>query len=40
VTWDKNQPHGCKAFGFKSLQIPSAVVKKSSGKDCSKYQEK
>jgi len=35
VTWEKNKPHGCKAYGFKSRQIPSLVVKQSSGMPCS-----
>jgi len=38
VTWEKNKPHGCKAYGFKSQQIPSIVVKQSSGTPCSLYQ--
>lgn len=34
VTWEKNQPHGCKAYGFKSQFTPSQVVKQSSGLEC------
>jgi len=34
VTWQTNQPHGCKAYGFKSKQIPSIVVRQSSGTAC------
>jgi hypothetical protein len=34
VTWDPKHRHGCRALGFKSAHIPSAVVKKSSGLDC------
>ena len=35
ITWDKIQPHGCKAFGFKSREIPRKVVEQnSSGKPC------
>lgn len=37
VTWEPNKPHGCNAYGFKSKQIPSAVVKQSSGAPCSFY---
>jgi len=37
VTWEANKPHGCKAYGFKSPQIPSLVVKQSSGSDCSLF---
>ncbi len=40
VTWEKNRPHGCKAYGFKSKQIPSIVVIQNSGIDCSFYQPK
>lgn len=34
ITWDKTFPYGCKAMGFKSHKVPSAVVKESSGQDC------
>ncbi|MGA9046305.1 uracil-DNA glycosylase [Sulfuricurvum sp.] len=34
VTWEAHQPHGCKAYGFKSKFIPSQVVLSSSGKPC------
>jgi hypothetical protein len=37
VTWKPNQPHGCKAYEFKSKDIPSNIVKKSSGKECQVY---
>lgn len=40
VTWDPDSPRGCRAYGFKTKQIPTAVVKKSSGMDCLKYEEK
>ena len=40
VTWQVNQPHGCKAYGFKSKQIPSVVVKNSSGSSCQLFIEK
>ncbi len=38
VTWQPSQPHGCKAYGFKSKHLPSLVVKRSSGIDCSFFQ--
>lgn len=38
VTWDPNNPRGCKFFGFKSKAIPSAVVKRSSGRECEAFQ--
>jgi len=37
VTWERNKPHGCKAYGFKSQQVPSVVVRQSSGTQCSFY---
>ena len=37
VTWIAKQPHGCKAYGFKSAQIPSLVVFQSSGSGCTQY---
>ncbi|EMS72152.1 hypothetical protein [Ruminiclostridium cellobioparum] len=40
ITWDSNMPYGCKAFGFKTRQIPSLVVFQSSGKDCQAYEQK
>lgn len=40
VTWEQNKPHGCNAYGFKSLQIPSLVVKRSSKMDCNFYKQK
>jgi hypothetical protein len=33
-------PHGCKAFGFKSRQMPSLVVFQSSGKACQAFADK
>jgi hypothetical protein len=40
VTWDKQLPHGCRAMKFKSKEVPSAVVKKSSGKGCLLFEPK
>ncbi|MGA6925530.1 MAG: uracil-DNA glycosylase [Desulfosarcina sp.] len=37
LTWDVNQPHGCRAMGFKSRHPPSLVVHRSSGRDCMRY---
>ncbi|RKD21602.1 hypothetical protein SAMN02745883_01021 [Caminicella sporogenes DSM 14501] len=34
ITWDINNPRGCSYFGFKSKQLPSVIVYKSSGKKC------
>lgn len=40
VTWDPAYPRGCKAYGVKSKQLPSIVVKQASGLDCMKYMPK
>lgn len=37
VTWDKNFPNGCRAFEFKSRDMPYAVVYKNSGANCRAY---
>ncbi len=40
VTWDPACPHGCRAFGFKSAQIPSAQVLANSGMACRMFEPK
>ncbi|MCX6073700.1 MAG: uracil-DNA glycosylase [Campylobacterales bacterium] len=40
VTWEAHQPHGCKAYGFKSKVLPSQVVLSSSGKPCTFFDPK
>lgn len=40
VTWDPQFPKGCKAFGFKSPQMPSLTVLSSSGKPCMNFEAK
>lgn len=40
VTWDEFFPKGCKALSFKSREMPSAVVLKSSGLDCQMFEAK
>jgi len=37
VTWDANNPRGCKAFGFKTRRLPSEVVFETSGEECLKF---
>ncbi|AJK89504.1 uracil-DNA glycosylase [Lysinibacillus fusiformis] len=37
VTWDPQTPRACVAYGFKTKQIPSVVVKQSSGMECLKF---
>ncbi|KMY55719.1 uracil-DNA glycosylase [Bacillus sp. FJAT-27231] len=40
VTWDQKSPRGCRAYGFKSNQLPSAVVLKTSGHPCYQFAQK
>ncbi len=40
VTWDVQQPRGCRAYGFKSNDLPSAVVFASSGEICQLHRRK
>ncbi|MDR1313119.1 MAG: uracil-DNA glycosylase [Deltaproteobacteria bacterium] len=37
VTWEQNTPHGCRALGFKSRQVPSVEVRRNSGEACRYY---
>ena len=40
VTWEKNCPYGCKAYGFKGPQIPSILVKTTSGENCNFFKQR
>ncbi|WP_078378556.1 hypothetical protein [Sutcliffiella halmapala] len=40
VTWDAKYPKGCRAFGFKTSQLPSLAVFQSSGSICMKFSQK
>jgi hypothetical protein len=40
VTWDERHPKGCRAMGFKSREMPSVVVFRSSGMECLRYEGK
>lgn len=40
VTWDPQTPRACMAYGFKTRQVPSIVVRQSSGMDCLKFASK
>jgi hypothetical protein len=37
VTYDPRQPRGCRAYGFKSRELPSQVVLSASGQPCQFY---
>nr|WP_081673059.1 hypothetical protein [Pontibacillus marinus] len=34
TTWNPQFPRGCKVYGFKTKELPSALVLKSSGSPC------
>jgi len=40
ITFDRNAPYGCMAFGFKTRLSPSLVVFQNSGKKCQLFIEK
>ena len=40
VTWESDQPRGCRAYEFKSPQLPSDVVLESSGEACRLFERK
>ena len=40
VTWDAQQPRGCRGYAFKSSELPSSVVLASSGEPCQLYERK
>lgn len=40
TTWDARFPRGCKAYGFKTQQMPADYVIRASGEPCMKYEEK
>ncbi|MDR2724632.1 MAG: uracil-DNA glycosylase [Candidatus Adiutrix sp.] len=37
ITWEASTPHGCRLMGFKSRNLPSTVVRRSSGQDCQAF---
>jgi len=40
VTWEVAHPRGCRAFGFKTPNIPSYDVLEASGQPCLKFTQK
>ncbi|MBP2242551.1 hypothetical protein J2Z40_003127 [Cytobacillus eiseniae] len=40
VTWDQQFPKGCKAFQFKTANLPSLDVRRASGQPCLRFQKK
>lgn len=40
TTWDQRFPRGCRAYGFKTRQLPADYVRQASGQICMKFEEK
>jgi len=40
ITWDAHFSRGCNAYEFKSKELPSSTVLKSTGKPCLFFKEK
>lgn len=40
VTWEADRPRGCRAYEFKSAELPSDVVLASSGEACRCFERK
>lgn len=40
VTWESDQPRGCRAYEFKTAEMPSDVVQASSGEPCQLFEAK
>jgi hypothetical protein len=40
ITYEPYRPNGCKAYGFKSAQLPTAVVLRSSGLPCRLFEQR
>ena len=40
ITWDRKAPKACNFFGFKSVNMPSATVYESTGKNCIAFETK
>ncbi len=40
TTWDQRFPRGCRAYNFKTQQIPADYVFRASGQSCLKFEEK
>lgn len=40
TTWNPQFPRGCRAYGFKTREMPSILVKKTTGTECLQYKPK
>lgn len=37
TTWNSKFPRGCKGYGFKTKEIPSVYVQKTTGQPCLQF---
>ena len=40
TTWNPKFPRACKAYGFKTKEMPSALVLKTTGTECMQFEPK
>lgn len=40
VTWNPRWPRGCRAFGFQTRELPSSLVRETSGGECRAHEER
>lgn len=40
ITWLSEFPRGCRAYGFRSTELPSVVVLRESGLGCQIFEER
>jgi hypothetical protein len=38
ITYEPTWPHGCRAFDFKSKQLPALLVRQNSGQPCGAFE--
>lgn len=39
-TWEKDRPRGCRKYNFKSMSMPSQLVRNESGMNCQSFEKK
>ncbi len=39
-TWDKDRPRGCRIYNFRSMTMPSLLVRSESGMNCQSFEKK
>lgn len=40
TTWNPEFPRACKAYGFKTKEMPSVLVEKTTGMECLQFEPK